>query len=103
MQSTTGAAASVGQAIGLLVVGLLAGSLFGIWFGYDFTQYSPAAYLEVHQHAVSGLNELLPFMGLAAIAVMVALAWRSRRRRAVLAAYIVAAIGLAIAGLVTRL
>lgn len=102
MQSTTGALASAGQAIGLVVVGLLAGSLFGIWFGYDFTRYSPAAYLEVHQHAVSGLNDLLPYMGLAAIAATVALAWRSRGRPIVMWSYVVAAIGLAVAGLVTR-
>lgn len=102
MQSTAHVLTSVAQAAGLALVGLLAGSLFGIWFGYDFTRYSPAAYLEVHQHAVGGLNDLLPFMGLAAIAVTATLAWRSRRRPSVMWSYVAAAICIAVGGIVTR-
>ena len=62
---------TIGQALSLLLVGLLAGSMYGIWFGYDVTRYSPATFVEVHQGAVRGLNTLLPLMGLAAIVLLV--------------------------------
>ena len=65
---------TIGQALSLLLVGLLAGSMYGIWFGYDITRYSPAGFVEVHQGAVRGLNTLLPLMGLAAIVVVAVLA-----------------------------
>ena len=93
---------TAGQTIGLIIIGLVAGSLFGIRFGFDFTHYSPATYLEVHQMAVHGLNDLLPVMGLAVLVIIVALAFRARRRRSALALYLLAAFGVAVAGLVTR-
>ena len=56
---------TVGRVVSLMLVGLLAGSVFGVWRGFDFAQYTPAAYLEVHQGAVRGLNLLLPLLGAA--------------------------------------
>jgi hypothetical protein len=93
---------TIGQALALLLVGLLAGSMYGIWFGYDVTRYSPATFVEVHQGAVRGLNTMLPLMGLAAIVVLVVLAVAARQRPTVLALYAAAAIGLIVAGLITR-
>ena len=40
----------------IVVAGLLAGSMFAVWRGYDFAGYTPATYLEVHKLAVTGLN-----------------------------------------------
>lgn len=91
------------QASALLVLGLLAGSMFGIWRGYDPAAYSAATFLEVHQGAVRGLNTLLPAMGLAAIVLTVALALLARQRFPVLGLYALAAAGMVAAGLITRL
>ena len=93
---------TTGQVLSLLLVGLLAGSMYGIWFGYDVTRYSPTTFVEVHQGAVRGLNTLLPLMGLAAIVLLVILAVLSRQRPTVLALYAAAALGLIVAGLITR-
>ena len=93
---------TIGQGLSLLLVGLLAGSMYGIWFGYDITRYSPATFVEVHQGAVRGLNTLLPLMGLVAIVLLVVLAVLARQRPTVLALYAAAAVGLIAAGLITR-
>lgn len=93
---------TVARVAALMLVGLLAGTMFGIWRGYDFAQYSPSALLEVWQGSVRGLNALLPAQGLVAIAILVALAIASRRTPRALAGYLAAALLLAAAGLVTR-
>ena len=94
---------STGARIAALVItGLVAGSVFAVWRGYDLSQYTPAAFIEVHQGAVRGLNVLLPVLGLAAFALVVALAIEMRRDRRTLILLIVAALFLAAAGLVTR-
>jgi hypothetical protein len=81
----------------------LAGSVFGLWRGFDFAQYSPAAYLEVHQGAVRGLDALLPVQGIVSIVIVAALAVGARRDRRQFVLLVVAALLLAAAGLVTRL
>ncbi len=86
----------------LVVTGLLAGTVFAVWRGYDLAQYTPAAFIEVHQGAVRGLNALLPALGLVAIVLVAAQAIQMRRERRSLILLIVAALFLATAGLVTR-
>jgi hypothetical protein len=86
----------------LMLSGLVAGSVFGIWRGYDVTAYTPATFVEVHQHAVDGLNTLLPALGLASIVLVAVLSAEARRRRA-LWPYLGALAFLIAAGLVTRL
>ena len=85
---------TVGRVVSLMLVGLLAGSVFGVWRGFDFAQYTPAAYLEVHQGAVRGIL---------AIVIVVALAIGARHDRRQLVLLIAAAFLLAAAGLITRL
>ena len=72
---------TVGRVVSLMLVGLLAGSVFGVWRAFDFAQYTPAAYLEVHQGAVRGLDMLLPVQGILAIVIVVALAIGARHDR----------------------
>lgn len=86
----------------LVIVSLLVGSMFGVWRGFDPAAFSPATFVEVQQGAIRGLNDLLPFMGLASIAVTVVLAFLARKRPLVMWLYAAAAIALAIAGIVTR-
>jgi len=101
MQSTRGFVATAGQGLALALAGLLAGSLFGIRFGYDVTAYTPATFVEVQQHAIAGLNDLLPLMGLAEILLLGVLAW-SARRRPEFWLYLASVGGVIVAGLITR-
>ena len=94
---------TIGRVVALMLAGLLAGSMFGIWRGYDLAQYSPAAFLEVHQGAVRGLNTLLPAIAIIGLVLIVLLAALARARPSVLWLYIAAAILVAIGGLITRL
>jgi len=90
------------QILALLLLGLVAGSMFGIWRGFDFTTYTPATYVEVHQGSVRGLNVLLPAMAMASIVLVLLLAVLARHRPAVWGLYLAAALAMVAAGLVTR-
>jgi hypothetical protein len=87
----------------LLLVSLVAGSMFGIWRGYDPALYAPATFVEVHQGAVRGLNTLLPAMAIAALVLTVVLAVLGRGKPTAPWLYIAAAIAIAIGGAITRL
>ncbi len=91
------------QAAALLLSGLVAGSVFGLWAGFNLTLYTPAAFLEAHQGAVRGLNVLLPVLGGLCLALAVILAVSARGRPAAPGLHVGAAVAFAIAGLVTRL
>lgn len=90
------------QVLALLLVGLVAGSMFGIWRGYDVTAYAPSTFVEVHQGAVRGLNMLLPAMAGGALVLVVLLAVLGRSRPAVLGLYLAAAVAIVVGGVITR-
>jgi hypothetical protein len=90
------------QVLSLLLISLLAGSMFGIWRGYDPATFTPATFVEVHQGAVRGLNVLLPAMGLVCMLTVVALAWLGRGTSQSLRLYIAAAVAMVAAALITR-
>lgn len=96
------AASPVLQAFAIVVGGLLAGSVFGIWRGYDPAPLSAEAFLEVHQGAVRGLNTLLPLMGLSTILATAALAYLADRGSAAFRFYLAAMVGMIAGGVVTR-
>lgn len=91
------------QALAILIGGLVAGSMFGIWRGYELAGYTPATFLKVHQGAVRGLNTLLPAMAGACIVLTVLLAILARSRPAALWLYLGAALLVIVGGAVTRL
>jgi len=93
---------TVVQFLAILLLGLVAGSVFGIWRGYDPTTFSPQAFLEAHQGAVRGLNTLLPATALASLACVAVLAFLARSRPAALALYLIAIVGIVAGGVVTR-
>lgn len=90
------------QFFDILIIALLAGSVFGVWRGYDPTGFSATGFLEVHQGAVRGLNTLLPAMGAAAIILTVMLSWNARDRPIVCSVYLLALAAMVTAALVTR-
>lgn len=91
------------QASVLILVGLIAGAMMGIWQGYNILGYSPATFVEAHKGAVRGLNTLLPAMALCAIALVLLLAYFSRGRPTAMWLYLAAVAALVAGGLVTRL
>ena len=66
------------QFLAALLFSMVAGSVFGIWRGYDPTTYAAVTFLEVHKGAVRGLNALLPGLALTSIFLTLALTWLAR-------------------------
>ena len=57
------------QVLAVMLISLIAGTVFGIWRGYNPAGYSASTFIEMHQGAVRGLNVLLPLMGLATLLI----------------------------------
>jgi len=93
---------SLVQFLAALVLALVAGSVFGIWRGYNPSDFQPATFVEMHQGAVRGLNVLLPALGFASIALTVILVWMARGKRHILWLYLAALVMLVAAGITTR-
>jgi hypothetical protein len=88
--------------VALAAAAVVAGGTFTIWRGYDPSALTPAAFVEMHQGAVRGLNTLLPAVGLFAILSTALLLVRARERPTRRALLATAAIAFVVAGLVTR-
>ena len=56
--------------INLLMAGLIAGTLIGIWLGFNPMTYSVSTYLEHQQGAIKALNTLMPVLGLITIILL---------------------------------
>lgn len=85
-----------------LLFSMVAGSVFGIWRGYNPTAYSGSTFVEMHQGAVNGLNILLPGLAFASIALVCALAWLARGNRVAVRLYLCALALMIVGGIVTR-
>lgn len=48
----------------IILTGLIAGAVFGIWIGYDPEGLSATTYVEQQQHTIHALNVLMPVLGL---------------------------------------
>lgn len=89
------------QLAAIVLIALVAGATFGIWRGYNPSGYSASTFLEVHKGAVSGLNTLLPVLGLGANVLTLLLVVRYYGSRS-FALYLVALALMVTAGLLTR-
>lgn len=90
------------QFLAVLLLALVAGSVFGIWRGYDPTVLTAAAFVEMHQGAVRGLNVLLPALAMAAILLTLVLGWLARGKGTAFWLYLGALLLMVAAGVVTR-
>lgn len=88
--------------LNILLVALVAGSVFGIWLGYNPAGLSATAYLEQQQNAIRALNVLMPLLGAAGILLTLASAYLQRQSMGVASILILAAGLLIVGGLVTR-
>ncbi|MDP1649559.1 MAG: DUF1772 domain-containing protein [Rubrivivax sp.] len=87
----------------LLLGALVAGTMFGIWLGYNPAGLSAGVYVSQQQHAIGALNVVMPVLGgLSIVLTLVAAAFAaSDRTRLIL---LLSAAGCFIAaGLITRL
>lgn len=87
----------------LLLTGLIAGTLFGIWIGYDPVSLSAGTYIEQQQAAIRSLNVLMPMLGLIAIILTLLVAVMQRKVPVLPILFAVAALLLIVSGMVTRL
>ena len=86
----------------LLILGLLVGTMFGIWVGYSPLGLSATAYVEQQQNAIRSLNSLLPLMGAACIALAIWLAIVAKNDRRTCFLLLAAVACLFVAAVVTR-
>lgn len=88
--------------VSVLLAALVAGTTFGILFGYNPAGISGPAYVEVQQEAIRGLNVLIPALGGLAILCTVFDAWLSRASRGRAGLLIIAACFFVAAAVITR-
>ena len=84
------------------MAGLVAGTFFGIWIGYNPQNLSAQTYIEQQQSVIKALNTLMPLLSLIAIILTVISAFMQNGNQTVFIILLVAAVLLIITGLVTR-
>lgn len=88
--------------LNLIMAGLIAGTLFGIWIGYNPQSLSAQTYVEQQQSAINALNTLMPILGLITILLTLLSAFFQRDNKTVFIVLLAAAVLLITSGLVTR-
>lgn len=86
----------------ILVVGLVAGSIFGIWLGYNPNELSAATYIEQQQSVITALNTFMPLFGLIAILLTLTSAFLQKKNKNVFVIMLLATGFLVLSGLTTR-
>ena len=88
--------------VNIVMAGLIAGILLGIWLGFNPTTYSFLTYLEHQQGAIKALNVLMPALGFITIILTLVSAFLQKNNKVVFVTLIAAAVLLVTSGLVTR-
>jgi uncharacterized membrane protein len=88
--------------INILISGLVAGILVGIWLGYNPMTFSFSTYLEYQQGAIRSLNTIMPLLGLISILLTLTSAFLQKKNKIVYRTLLIAGILLIIGGLVTK-
>lgn len=89
--------------LNILVTGLIAGTVCGIWLGYNPAGFSAQTYVEQQQNVITSLNTVMPLLGLFAIILTILSAFLRKKRDGAFFTLLVAASLLIASGLVTRL
>lgn len=79
----------------IILVGLLAGTSFGIWIGLNPMTYSVSTYIEQQQHLVNSLNTLMISLVILATLITIVSAYFQRQNKSVFIALLIAAAFLA--------
>lgn len=86
----------------LIMAGQIAGTLFGIWIGYNPQNLSAQAYVEQQQNAINALNILMPILGLITIILTITAATLYKGNATIMWTFLGAAVLFIVSGLVTR-
>ena len=90
------------QFINIIMAGLIAGIVFGIWIGYNPKTFSVTTYIEQQQGAIRALNTLMPVLGLITGILTLISAFQQRDNKSVFITLLFAVAFIVISGLVTR-
>jgi hypothetical protein len=88
--------------LNIAIAGLIAGTLFGIWAGYNPKRFTPQTYIEQQQGAIKGLNTLMPLLGLITIILTVTSAFLQKENQSFVISMLIAAGFIVMAGLITK-
>jgi hypothetical protein len=88
--------------VNVILAGLLAGIIFGIWIGFNPQNLSAATYVEQQQNTIKSLNTLMPLLGLITIIITITSAFMQRISKRTFFTLLAAALFLIISGLITR-
>jgi exosortase/archaeosortase len=85
-----------------MLAAVVAGSVFGIWAGYNPEALSFNAYIEQQQNAINGLNILMPVLGLLTIILTAVSAFMQRQNKPVITILLCAVVFFVASGLITK-
>ncbi len=88
--------------LNLLIAGLVTGTMFGIWLGFNPTGLSAPSYLEQQQQMITSLNVVMPVLGLSTILLSTLTAFLQRRNKVTFYTLLTAAVLLMVSGIITR-
>src|SRR5204862_107869 len=77
--------------LNILLAALVAGTIFGIWIGFNPKELSSLAYVEQQQNAIRALNVLMPLLGLVTILITLLSAFLQRKEKSFFMPLLVAA------------
>jgi NADH:ubiquinone oxidoreductase subunit 2 (subunit N) len=86
----------------IVLTGLIAGIIFGVWLGYNPEGLSAVTYVEQQQNTIRALNVLMPILGLISIILTVVYAIIYKREKLERNLLLLAVGLLIISGLITR-
>ncbi|MEH6764590.1 MAG: DUF1772 domain-containing protein [Aequorivita antarctica] len=86
----------------IIMAALVAGTVFGIWIGYNPNALSAATFIEQQQNVIIALNTLMPLLGLITILLTLASAFLRRKEKMAFLVLLVASAFLILSGLITK-
>jgi hypothetical protein len=89
--------------LNIILVGLLAGMMSGIWLGYNPKTLSLSTFVEQQQNVIKALNTLMPLLGLLTIILTLSSGFLQNKNKPIFITLLIAALLLIISGLITRL
>ena len=78
--------------LSIIFAALLSGTSFGIWFGFNPTDYSASTYIELQQNLVRSINTLMISLVVIATVVTLISAFLQRKNKPVFIALVLAAV-----------
>ena len=88
--------------LNIVLAGLIAGIVFGIWIGYNPQDLSAETYVEQQQNAIRHLNVIMPILGFISMLLALASAAISKEDKVMRNLLLLAVALFIVSGLVTR-